>query len=250
MLCAELWELGTAGIEERPDGLRAFFEDDIHPVALSEVIHGLNVLIETNVPPIAVEEADDRDPILIGKRFVLVPANRIVLPIDAAMAFGSGRHETTQLCLEALEHYLQPGQTVYDVGCGSGILALAARKLGAGLVIASDMDEAAITVARRHFDGPLFVGSADCFPSHSADLVLCNITGAVNDHLAFDLKRIAKTSGLIVISGFTTETAPHRFNPAHRFKLRDWECWICNPSDTMAYESDPDQNSHKSQWWL
>ncbi len=186
---------------------------------------------------------------LIGKRFVLVPAHRIVLPIDAAMAFGSGRHETTQLCLEALEQFLQPGQTVYDVGCGSGILALAALKLGA-IVIASDIDEPAVAVARSHFPGPLFIGSADCLPSQSADIVVSNITGPVNEHIAFDLKRIVKPAGLVVVSGFTAETAPRCFKPKQKLKLGDWECWICNPAHIEAYVSSHDQNKHKSQWWL
>ncbi len=245
-----MWELGTTGIEERPDGLRAFFEDEIHPETLAGLLANLNAVVEADVPPVVVQEAGDRDPILIGKRFVLVPASRIVLPVDAAMAFGSGRHETTQLCLEALERFLQPGQTVYDVGCGSGILALAAHKLGAERVIACDIDEASMAIARRHFEGPLFVGSADSLPSHSADLVLCNITGAVDDHLAFDLKRIVKSDGLVVISGFTGATAPQRFNPVQRFNLNDWECWICKPDDIADYAASEDQNQHKSEWWL
>jgi len=207
------------------------------------------VIVETDLPPVSVQESNDREPVLIGNRFVLVPANRIVLPIDAAMAFGSGCHESTQLCLEALEHYLQPGQIVYDIGCGSGILALAALKLGAARVIAADIDEPALAVARRHFPGPLFAGSADCFRTHSADIVLSNITGSVNDHIAFDLKRIAKPTGLIIISGFT-QTAPVCFKPQHILSLGDWECWICHPDDVTPPLPGTNPNEHKSQWWL
>jgi ribosomal protein L11 methyltransferase len=165
------------------------------------------------------------------------------------MAFGSGRHETTQLCLEALEKFLQPGQVVYDIGCGSGILSLAAMRLGA-TVIASDIDESALSIARRHFSGPLFVGSADCFPEHSADVVLSNITGAVNDHIAADLKRIAKPGGVIVVSGFTGQTAPLSFRPTHTLSLNDWQCWLCDPANITPAPETADPNHHEPQWWL
>ncbi len=250
MLCAELWELGTTGIEETQDGLLVYFEDATELADVSHLLAGREFAVERNLLAVTVAEANDRDPILIGKRFVLVPANRIVLPIDAEMAFGSGRHETTQLCLQALEECLKPGQTVYDVGCGSGILALAALKLGAGLVIASDIDEPAIAVARRHFPGMAFVGSADCFPSESADVVISNITGAVDDHIAFDLKRIVKPDGLVIVSGFTGETAPVRFKTEHKLKSGDWECWLCKPADIEGDAPGQDQNRHKSQWWV
>lgn len=250
MLCAELWDLGTRGIEETSDGLLAYFEDSVALADIRPVLRQREFSVERNLKPVQVDEAQDRDPILIGKRFVLVPAHRIVLPIDAAMAFGSGRHETTQLCLRALEEFVRPGQTVYDVGCGSGILALAALKLGAGRVIASDIEESAIGVARQHFPGPLFVGSADCFPAQSADIVLSNITGPVDDHIAFDLKRIAKPGGLLIVSGFTAETAPSRFKAEQTLKMGEWECWLCTPDYVTAYEPADDQNRHKAQWWL
>jgi len=250
LLCAELWDFGTRGIEETADGLLAYFEDSVELAAVRPLLHEREFTVERHLKLVQVEEASDRDPILIGKRFVLVPAHRIVLPIDAAMAFGSGRHETTQLCLQALEEFVRPGQTVFDVGCGSGILALAALKLGAGLVIASDIDEPAIAVARRHFPGPSFVGSADCFPAESADVVISNITGAVDDHIAFDLKRIVKPDGLVIVSGFTGETAPVRFKTEHKLKSGDWECWLCKPADIEGDAPDQDQNCHKSQWWV
>jgi ribosomal protein L11 methyltransferase len=230
--------------------LRAFFEDSIDITAISHLLTHQPVIIESNLPPVSVQESNDREPILIGHRFVLVPACRIVLPIDAAMAFGSGRHESTQLCLEAMELYVQPGQTVLDVGCGSGILALAALKLGAKTVIGADIDEPALAVARRHFPGALVAGSSDCFATSSADIVLCNITGSVNDRLARQLKRIVRPGGLVIISGFTTLMAPQCFKPAHTLSLDDWECWICHPHDITPLSDDAEENQHKPQWWL
>jgi ribosomal protein L11 methyltransferase len=88
----------------------------------------------------------------IGKRSVIVPSwleyeaqpDDIVLKLDPGMAFGTGLHPTTQLCVSALEDYIKPGQRVLDLGCGSGILAIAAAKLGAEVVLALDNDPIAV----------------------------------------------------------------------------------------------------------
>ena len=247
---ADLWELGTAGVQETEDGLFAYFDETADQAAVESHFAGRTVVIETNLPAVSVEEANDRDPILVGTRFVVVPRERIVLPIDAAMAFGSGRHETTQLCLEALERLFKPGDTVFDVGCGSGILSLAAEKLGAARVIAADIDEAGIAVTRRHFSGPVFVGSADGFCAEAADIVLSNITGKANDHIASDLRRICKAGGRIVVSGFTSANAPIRFQAEEILAGGEWQCWICKRDcvDEAGQAGDP--NSHPAQWWL
>ena len=81
-------------------------------------------------------------PIPIGQRLLVLPAwieqsdpSRIAVKIDPSMAFGTGTHPSTQLCLEMVEKYTRPGQPVIDVGCGSGILSIAALKLGAASVL-------------------------------------------------------------------------------------------------------------------
>lgn len=97
-------------------------------------------------------------PIRIGRRLMIVPAwlNPPLLPDDVAvrldpgMAFGTGTHPTTQLCLQAIERHLKPGQPMLDLGTGSGILAIAAAKLGAGPVLAVDIDDEAVRVAREN----------------------------------------------------------------------------------------------------
>lgn len=250
IVSARLWEAGTLGLEEFDLGLRAYFDDSIEPAMVRQLFPTCRVQIEAGVPAVAVREAADRDPILVGKRFVIVPTGRIPLAIDAGMAFGSGRHETTQLCLEALEELVNPGATVFDVGCGSGILALACQKLGAGEVVGADIDEAAIGVARQHVSAPLFVGSADGFPNGRADLVICNITAKVCDRLATDLKRITKEGGRVLISGFTTELRPERFKAEQLRQLNDWECWICDPALIKADPAAMAEGEHARQWWL
>jgi ribosomal protein L11 methyltransferase len=94
----------------------------------------------------------------VGQRTVIVPAwevydaapGEVVIRLEPGMAFGTGLHPTTRLCLEALERHLPPGGTVLDVGTGSGILAIAAAKLGAGPVLALDADPVAVDVAREN----------------------------------------------------------------------------------------------------
>jgi len=94
----------------------------------------------------------------IGQRLVIVPSwekytamqGEAVMHMDPGMAFGSGLHPTTRLCLVALERHLQPGQRVLDIGTGSGIQAIAAVKLGAGSAVALDTDATAVAVARQN----------------------------------------------------------------------------------------------------
>jgi len=94
----------------------------------------------------------------IGRRIVIKPSwqsyraapDQIVIEIDPGLTFGTGLHPSTRLCLAALEDYLQPGDRVLDAGTGSGILSIAAAKLGAGSVIAIDVDSTALEVAREN----------------------------------------------------------------------------------------------------
>ena len=117
-------------------------------------------------------------PMEIGQRIFVVPEwrddatppGRIRIEVNAGLAFGTGAHETTRLCLEAIERHLRPGMTVADVGTGSGILSEAAIKLGAGAAYACDTDHGAVIVARENFARagvavPVFVGSADSIAS-------------------------------------------------------------------------------------
>jgi ribosomal protein L11 methyltransferase len=97
-------------------------------------------------------------PVRVGRRLMIVPAwlnpplepDDIAVRLDPGMAFGTGTHPTTQLCLAALERHAQPGQAMLDLGTGSGILAIAAAKLGAGPILALDIDDEAVRVAREN----------------------------------------------------------------------------------------------------
>jgi ribosomal protein L11 methyltransferase len=205
LLIADLWELGSAGIVELSDTrLRAFFDAGADRAALVARYPGAAVREEENRD--WVEEARGLlQPREVGRHFFLVPrwrddpapAGRFRIAVNPGMAFGTGVHETTRLCLEALEELVKPGIAVLDVGTGSGILAEAARLLGAARVIACDVDYDAVHIARRGF-----VGSVDAVRSAAVDLVVANISPETIIKLAPEFARVLRPGGTLVASGF------------------------------------------------
>jgi ribosomal protein L11 methyltransferase len=202
-LSAELWEHGSAGIVElSPSRLRAFFEGDRQ--ALLALYPG-SVMREEEDRDWVQSARDLLQPMEVGERFFLVPewrddpapAGRFRMVVNPGMAFGTGVHETTRLCLEALEEFVRPGARVLDVGTGSGILAKAAALLGAEQVWACDTDPIAVEIA-----GMGFVGSVDAVASGVADVVTANISPEAIVSLAADLLRVLRPGGVLLASGF------------------------------------------------
>jgi ribosomal protein L11 methyltransferase len=209
LLTAELWELGCAGIVELDEArVRVFFED---AAGRDEAL--------TRWPGASWREEEETDwvatareklpPMLIGRRFFLVPEwrddptpeGRFRIQVNPGQAFGTGFHETTQLCIEALEDYCRPGMDVLDVGTGSGILSQAAECLGAARIYACDIDPIAVEVARLQLR-QAFVGSADAVRPGIADIVVANITPEPILELAPDLLSALRPGGVALLSGF------------------------------------------------
>lgn len=205
LLIAELSEHGSAGIAELgPGRVRAFFEDRIDRAGLLQYYPGAVPRVEEERDWVQAAR-DLLQPLAIGRRFFLVPEwrddpappGRFRIAVNPGMAFGTGVHETTQLCLEALEDFIAPGMTVLDVGSGSGILAEAARLLGAARTYACDIDPDAVRIA-----GHGFIGSADAARADSADLITANISPEAIIGLAPELLRVLRPEGILLASGF------------------------------------------------
>ncbi len=154
-------------------------------------------------------------PIRVGRHFLIKPTweevasqdDLVTIEIDPGMAFGTGTHATTTLCLEAIEDHVREGDQVFDIGTGSGILAIAAAKLGA-VVQAGDIDTMAVRIARENVDlngvtdkvrvkagnlGEVFKGQAD--------IIIANIIADVIIDFLPELPALLKPEGLFIASG-------------------------------------------------
>ncbi len=202
------------------------------------------------LPPADYREVVDEDwmaawkqhyrPIPIGERLLILPAwiesnfpERVAVKIDPSMAFGTGTHPTTQLCLALVEKYVKAGQPVIDVGCGSGILSIAAVKLGAKHALAVDIDNAAVRstdenaasngVEEKITSGVGSVGEIlrGQFRLRQAPLVLANILAPVILRLFDDgLADLVTNNGVLILSGILVEQAEEIRQKAEETGLR------------------------------
>src|SRR5579862_9459281 len=187
LVTLRLWEAGTLGITEGDGFVDAFFED----------AHAASQFGE----PQAIQDVDwvartheAFPPQLVGEKFFIAapwrteptPPGRMRLVVNPGAQCGTGYHRCTQLCLEAMERLVRPGDSVLDVGSGSGILSLAAKMLGAGRVVSCDVDPDAA--------GPdsFFVGSVDAVRSGTFDVVVANINEDVIGSMRADFERVAR----------------------------------------------------------
>lgn len=196
-------------------------------------------------------------PIAIGTRIIIVPTwlekpttSRIPIRIDPGMAFGTGTHPTTQLCIELIETISCAGIDVIDVGCGSGILSIAAIKLGAQRALGVDTDPDAITISRENAEannvteclelgqGSLAETLAGEFGLRQAPLVLVNILAPVIIRLLNDgLGELLTPGGNLVLSGILEEQAADVEDAVQknslwlieRRQITDWVAlWVTN----------------------
>jgi ribosomal protein L11 methyltransferase len=226
LVAAALDDFGLTALEETEAGtaLRAFFaESSERDAAVTE--------LRQRYPSAVIEAADVSDEdwaarsqasltaIRAGALTIAppwdVPADRSgVIVILPSMGFGTGHHATTRLCLTALQNVNVHGSTVVDVGTGSGVLALAAAKLGASRVLAIDNDPDAISNALENRDlNDLDVefrceGIEDAQASGPFDVLLANLTGGVLIKYARALQKLTRPGGQLILSGLREEEGP------------------------------------------
>lgn len=168
----EIYELDPADYPEEGVIVKAYLPvNSFLGETVEEIKQSLNNLVLYDINPgqatIRISEVNEEEwasawkkyykPVRVSERIFITPTweeydpispDELVIELDPGMAFGTGTHPTTVLCLQAIEAYLQPGMTLFDVGCGTGVLSIAAAKLGANEVIALDLDEMAVEIAR------------------------------------------------------------------------------------------------------
>lgn len=154
-------------------------------------------------------------PSKVGEKIVVKPIweeyeakdEELVVELDPGMAFGTGTHETTRMCIQALERYVKEESTVFDVGCGSGILAIAAAKLGAKLAVGVDLDPVAVessieNVGYNNLNNiEILHGNLVEVIDGKADIVVANILAEIICILTDDVKRVLKDGGVFITSG-------------------------------------------------
>jgi len=163
------------------------------------------------------------DPIPISQRLWIVPTwhspsdpNAINIVLDPGLAFGTGSHPTTRLCLRWLDNHLQGGESILDYGCGSGILAIAAMKLGATSAVGVDVDPQAVIASRDNAAVNQVAGITlylpDDAPQGCYDVVVANILTNPLRALAPLLANATRPGGKIVLSGILEEQAQDVMN--------------------------------------
>lgn len=152
----------------------------------------------------------------IGEKFVIVPTwreyentdNKYIINIDPGMAFGTGGHETTSLCIKNLEKYVKPHDNVIDVGCGSGILSIAASYLTDGNLKAVDLDKLAVDVSRENFalnnlENRIEVEEASLLTKETKkyDVIVANILAHIIELMLEDAYKLLEDGGYFITSG-------------------------------------------------
>ena len=259
-----LWSMGTVGIEEVDSksgkrSIRAYFNPSKNIHKLREKFaedcrqsgircYGLSFRHEKEIDWLK-NWRENLTPFPVGERFYVipdhlggepVPAGRLPLYLEPGMAFGTGTHETTQLCLESLEHELIPGNLCLDIGTGSGILAIAAAKLGARRVVACDLDPTAIEIAsangvknRCASRVKWVLGEVSKTGKRKFNLLVANLTFEIIQYELPNFESRLNNGGVMILSGLLIIQAdeieklktPRLFSKARQDK-GEWSCLV------------------------
>ena len=217
-------DLGTTPLWSNTH-LLALFEADTDPEAL---LQHLRLLWQAELPPHELEKIEDQDwerswmdnfhPMRFGERLWIVPSwhaapepDAVNLLLDPGLAFGTGTHPTTSLCLQWLDAQQLQGKTLIDFGCGSGILAIAGLLLGAEHAVGTDIDIQALEASRDNAqrnqvaDDRFNLYLPEQMPDTPADVLVANILAGPLVSLAPRLASLVKPGGLLALSGILAE---------------------------------------------
>ena len=199
---------------------------------ISESVNGLSEYgLDVGLNEVKTSEVDEEDwatawkkyyhPVKISSRFTIVPtweiyepvdSDELIIELDPGMAFGTGTHPTTVMCLQALEKYVKHGDSVIDVGTGSGVLSIGAALLGASRVHALDLDEVAVEAAKENIslnkvDNIIEVTHGNLLDSikKPASIIVANILAEVIMTFSEDAYSILPEDGLFIVSGIIAQ---------------------------------------------
>ena len=228
ILSGILWEFDISGLLEEEDHLKIFTSEDSN-ISVEAIKNSLKKLKEDNLlNSIKIEKEElenknwnelweeSREVIRVSERIVVKPSfkkytakeNEIVLTIDPKMSFGTGEHQSTKLVLRLLEKYVKKGMNVLDVGSGTGVLAIAAVRLGAANAVALDFDETCFDNCNENclvndVENFIEVRTREIIDIKETDfdLILANIHKNVLIEIADKIKKRIRKNGTVILSG-------------------------------------------------
>lgn len=264
------WDfIDSSLINKELDGIliKAYFSESDD---LENIIQEIKSRIDNNPELIADENivtinvVDDNDwaeswkkyykPIRIGKNIIIKPSwedyklseDDIMIELDPGMAFGTGTHETTIMCTEALERLVKADDIVYDIGCGSGILSIVAAKLGASKVVGVDLDELCVKVSNKNIELnnvedliEIKNGNLLDVVEGKADIIVSNIVAEIIAGMTKDLKEYLNDNGIFITSGIIIDKIElvekalleNGFKVLDIMKKNEWACIIATNTD-------------------
>lgn len=257
LLSSILWELNITGINEDVNCLRVFadLESDLKTDAIISQLEKLKyekLLRDFKVEESILEEKNWNEEwekslnvIQVSEKIVIKPSSRdyekkkdeIIITIDPKMSFGTGEHQTTKLVIRLLENYIQAGMRVLDAGTGTGILSIAAVKLGASGAVAFDNDEWCFENAKENTllnevsdEIEIRIGDISVVPEKSFDMILANIQKNILLQLAGEFSERSKEKGILILSGLLTDDeqeiiemySANGFRHLESIKMDDW----------------------------
>ncbi|TDL40650.1 50S ribosomal protein L11 methyltransferase [Macrococcoides bohemicum] len=230
----EIYELNPDDYPESDVRVKVYFSElDYSDAIIDEIKEKINGLQDVEVTrlEITTDEVQEEDwanewknhfhAFKASERFVVVPSwenyenqndDEFIIKLDPGMAFGTGDHATTSMCLKLIEKYVQPNQSVIDVGTGSGILSIAAHQLGAAPIKALDLDSVAVRVAVDNFEKNDCADAIQAEPgnllkgeSEKRDVIFANILAHIVDLMIDDSFALLNDNGLLITSGIILE---------------------------------------------